>query len=715
MSLPLSSFLERNKQNKSLINFWTTNCLSNSDCWRFIKAAITYLLNKHKNQREYFMVQSLLLNGSTSLKNSELKVRNDSDIARKSEDTLKQVESKNKQQNFSEVLKENIHNDSLNKEGMNKAELNKESTDKEKGARISASDEALISKEQQTKLSQNVDDAKDESSQNLLSESLGEFPNEDRQYYLNKEGKETENLDRRIDSDVEIDVLTAENEIDYKVKSEAQVKNVEKADSKSINGDINYFTRVDDIEFNDVDSVNGDNQQLQDSSSQQTQLLSSIQAAQEVNTNINNTNASVEEASVISTEAIKSDLINNNAINTKTIEVEQSSDVDKKNKSNLLAETDLISTEAIKSDLINNNAINAKAIEVEQSSDVDKKNKSNLLAETDLISTEAIKGDLINNNAINTKAIEVEQSSDVDKKNKSDLLEEASVISTGLINNGLINNSTINTKAIEAEASSGPGENNKIDLLTSTEKVSQVLTGKVITDNSVNNHAENISDEAEAALADSSDENNLPLLKTDKNDSALNPVKTEAPITSSVADVNGAKPIQTNLIQTDKLVAVNQQTQANNNLLEAPLDIQSKQAASAIGERVMMMISQSKQEVQIRLDPAELGSIFIKAHVHQDQVQLNIQTQAGLSKEIIEQNMPRLREQLAQQGLQLGEANVEQQPQQSQQQNHQSGHGQMQTMAAKLSQNTEVTEDNQTAIWMPSKIASKEQGIDYYA
>ncbi|WP_137297508.1 flagellar hook-length control protein FliK [Psychromonas sp. SP041] len=497
------------------------------------------------------MVQSLLLNGSTSLKNSELKVRNDNDIASKSEDVLKQVDSKNKQQNFSEVLKENINSDSLNKEA-----INKESADKEKSTDVSALEEALISKEQQSKLSHNVDDAKDEDSQNLLNEEL----------------------ENNLDSSVEINVLITENKINNEVKNEAQLANLEKVGSESINDDIDYLDRVD--ETNDVDIINADNQQLKVTSSQQDQLLSSIQAAQQVNTNISNTNTSVEEASVISTETIKSELINNNAINTKAIEIDQFSNADEKNKS---------------------------------------------------------------------------------------------------------------------------------DLLTSTEKVGQALTGKAI-----NNSVENTSDEAELTLTDSNNESSLQLLNTDKSDVALNPVKAEASITSSVADVNGTKPIQTNLMQTEKLVAVNQQVQANNNLLEQPLDIQSKQAASAIGERVMMMISQSKQEVQIRLDPAELGSIFIKAHVHQDQVQLNIQTQAGLSKDIIEQNMPRLREQLAQQGLQLGEANVEQQ---SQQQNQSSGHGQgqMSTMAEKLGQNVDLTEDNQTAMWIPSKIASKEQGIDYYA
>lgn len=179
----------------------------------------------------------------------------------------------------------------------------------------------------------------------------------------------------------------------------------------------------------------------------------------------------------------------------------------------------------------------------------------------------------------------------------------------------------------------------------------------------------------------------------------------------AVVDVNGAKPIQTNAVQTDKLVAINQQTQATNNLLEEPLDIQSKQAASMIGERVMMMISQGKQEVQIRLDPAELGSMFIKVNIQQDEVQLNIQTQASATKDIIDQNMPRLREQLAQQGIQLGDANVEQQAQQQRQPQNSEING----TASQGNNGLDNVDESETAQWMPSPIASSEQGIDYYA
>ena len=200
---------------------------------------------------------------------------------------------------------------------------------------------------------------------------------------------------------------------------------------------------------------------------------------------------------------------------------------------------------------------------------------------------------------------------------------------------------------------------------------------------------------------------------SDHVDSLSATVKNEGVMTTqSIADVNGLKPSQTSALQLDRVLTGNQQTQTMNNSLQEPLDIQSKQAATMMGERVMMMISQGKQEVNIRLDPAELGSMHIKIHVQQDQVQLHIQTQVGLSKEVIEQNMPRLREQLAQQGIQLGEANVEQQSQQQgqQQNNQQVGKANRQSVNGQ-----EGIDEGQTAVWTQSKIASVDQGIDYYA
>jgi len=203
------------------------------------------------------------------------------------------------------------------------------------------------------------------------------------------------------------------------------------------------------------------------------------------------------------------------------------------------------------------------------------------------------------------------------------------------------------------------------------------------------------------------------LKTTEKSEAFADALKNQTTVPQhTVVDATGARPNQTSQIQMDKLVAFNQQAPAANNLLQEPLDIHSKQAASMMGERIMMMLSQGKQEVQIRLDPAELGSMLVKVQVQHDQVQLHIQTQAGQSKDILEQNMPRLREQLAQQGIQLSEANVQQQ---SQQQSQQQRSNQVHSGNSQLAGNAADLLPEQQSVFIPSPVQGQEKGIDYYA
>ena len=306
--------------------------------------------------------------------------------------------------------------------------------------------------------------------------------------------------------------------------------------------------------------------------------------------------------------------------------------------------------------------------------------------------TEDIPVDVVNVNATKNTAV----NSTINKESIDNNIEQQK-ITTKAANTS---NSALNT--------GGDGSNNeKNDQSSSLKPMAASNQSQPIAANVSGTTPESETDPAsiEAALQT--------LKKSEQDDSAGSPIRHESTAAAqAVTDVNGARPNQTSLAQLDKLMAGNQQQQATNNLLQQPLDIQSKHAAAMMGERVMMMISQGKQEVQIRLDPAELGSMFIKVNIQQDQLQLNIQTQAGLSKDIIEQNMPRLREQLAQQGIQLGEANVQQQSQQQGQQQQNNG---MNAMSGRQTHNNGMVEEEQTAVWMPSKVASTDQGIDFYA
>jgi flagellar hook-length control protein FliK len=177
-----------------------------------------------------------------------------------------------------------------------------------------------------------------------------------------------------------------------------------------------------------------------------------------------------------------------------------------------------------------------------------------------------------------------------------------------------------------------------------------------------------------------------------------------------VADINGAG--------LNKLEHQSLQSAPTHTALQQALDLHAKHSAALIGERVLMMINQGKQEVNIRLDPAELGSMHIKLHMHKDQLNMFIQTDVSQSKDIIEQNLPKLREQLAQQGVNLGNTSVEQNAR-GQQQNQQNANSQGQSGSQhreNISTGGDLLSGNDEGIIAGTvKIPSSAQGIDYYA
>jgi flagellar hook-length control protein FliK len=210
----------------------------------------------------------------------------------------------------------------------------------------------------------------------------------------------------------------------------------------------------------------------------------------------------------------------------------------------------------------------------------------------------------------------------------------------------------------------------------------------------------------DSALSNVKSDSLIPTLKADFNKSILNHnVEGNAFNTVGVTASSGDRLLNSTTVSTPSPLL---QSAA----LQQPIELQAKHASAMVGERILMMLNQGKQEVTIRLDPAELGSMHIKLQIQQDQLQVAIQTQVGQSREIIEQNLPRLREQLAQQGISLGEATVEQQS--GQQQSNAQDADQKNSTNQKSSSLEDVSVEEQSE-WLTTQIPLSAQGIDYYA
>lgn len=79
---------------------------------------------------------------------------------------------------------------------------------------------------------------------------------------------------------------------------------------------------------------------------------------------------------------------------------------------------------------------------------------------------------------------------------------------------------------------------------------------------------------------------------------------------------------------------------------------------TALSERVVMMSRDRRQSAELRLSPADLGPLRVQLSVEDGKADVSFHVQHGVTREAIEQALPRLREMLADNGLQLGRCDV---------------------------------------------------------
>ncbi|MDJ0814472.1 MAG: flagellar hook-length control protein FliK [Woeseiaceae bacterium] len=80
--------------------------------------------------------------------------------------------------------------------------------------------------------------------------------------------------------------------------------------------------------------------------------------------------------------------------------------------------------------------------------------------------------------------------------------------------------------------------------------------------------------------------------------------------------------------------------------------------AGQLGERVVLMTNNAMQSAEIKLSPAELGPLRIQVQVDDGAANVTFLAQHQVTREAIEQALPRLREMLNESGLNLNQANI---------------------------------------------------------
>ncbi|WP_448505777.1 flagellar hook-length control protein FliK [Immundisolibacter sp.] len=86
----------------------------------------------------------------------------------------------------------------------------------------------------------------------------------------------------------------------------------------------------------------------------------------------------------------------------------------------------------------------------------------------------------------------------------------------------------------------------------------------------------------------------------------------------------------------------------------------SPEFSHELGERLLWLVREGVREARLQLSPRELGPIEVRLGVSDGTAQVSFSAQHAGTAVAVQQSLPQLREMLAQQGLQLGQADVSQ-------------------------------------------------------
>ena len=148
--------------------------------------------------------------------------------------------------------------------------------------------------------------------------------------------------------------------------------------------------------------------------------------------------------------------------------------------------------------------------------------------------------------------------------------------------------------------------------------------------------------------------------------------------------------------------------------LDKAINLAKPEAHLQLAEKVRWMVNTNNLIAEIRLDPAELGSMQVKVALKAESASVSFVVQSHQTRDALETATPKLREMLAEKGIELGQSTVRQDSQ-SKQDNQ--GQAQQQTKAKQgfMTDSNEGFNNDETS--MARQAVNHRQasgGIDYF-
>jgi len=191
--------------------------------------------------------------------------------------------------------------------------------------------------------------------------------------------------------------------------------------------------------------------------------------------------------------------------------------------------------------------------------------------------------------------------------------------------------------------------------------------------------------------------------------------------TLDIHDVDGSKSDKDNrvaqafsVLGSQGVHSLSQLSKLDSASVQTPIQVNKDVASEQLAERVHMMMSKNLKHIDIRLDPPDLGKVHIRMHMNGDTTSVHFTVASHHARDALESSMPRLREMLSQQGVQIGDTAVQQQS--SQQQNGYAASGGEQSQNGRSASDSSFNDENdESDVKLTMNVHPSQDGISYYA
>lgn len=171
--------------------------------------------------------------------------------------------------------------------------------------------------------------------------------------------------------------------------------------------------------------------------------------------------------------------------------------------------------------------------------------------------------------------------------------------------------------------------------------------------------------------------------------------------------------VDTTIIENSQLRSEASKPQMQFEGFDKAVNIHKPEGQQQLNEKIRWMVNARNTMAEIRLDPPELGSMQVRVNVQGDAASVSFIVQSQQAKDALADTMPKLRDMLSEQGIELGDAQVRKDNSQNgesgQQLAGESGNGQGQRG------NNDAEFDDDTRVIEQAVTREAKGGIDYYA